>query len=138
MDNHVCHLKFMFRTLIMYFDPETLKLLDYILNKSNTVSNWIENIIIHGMLIRYARYSVNYMMKEFNILSISCNNMTYTMDRNMEIYLMYIGWNIMDKYCNDKYKDMHVLHRDCFDTIILSPEINLVSIYQVLFGKKTK
>lgn len=96
------------------------KLLQDFLNKikqyDSNASLQIESLLQKGMQIRYNKYSVNNIMSEYNNLTIDVNGTHRNVSYEIQIYLLFVGWNVMNNYFS-KHKYNPIIHNDCMNTL---------------------
>lgn len=105
-------------------------LFHYFLNnihiRDKNASLQIEKLLQKGMKTRYNGYSLNYIMREYDNLTIDVNGQKRLVTYKIQIYLIYVGWNAMNAYLS-KHKYNPIVHTNCIDTIDVT-NITLVNI----------
>ena len=79
----------------------------------------IEALLEKGMKIRYDGYALNYIMSKYCNLTININSQKCVITYEMQVYLMYVGWNMMNNYLSiHKYNP--IIYTNSMDRIDVS------------------
>jgi len=108
-----------FFTALKLYSELFYQFLHIIYTHDPCASSHIEALIGKGMDIRDNGYSLQYIMDKYSNLTIDVNGKRSEVTYEMQIYLIYVGWNAMDNYLSiHKYNP--IVNTNCMSRIDVS------------------
>ena len=111
--------QFIFFTALKLYSDLLHNFMNNIHIYDQNASSQIETLLQKGVKIRYYGYSLNYIMCEYDNLTIDVNGTKRIISYEMQIYLMFIGWNMMNNYLSI-HKYSPIIHINCVDRVDVS------------------